>query len=357
MTVSGGEHAGQALRAEHDLLDLVGIQDEEHRDRLRLCPRRPATCTRLRPPIEAPRGPPAGCRSPARRTRAPQGSRRLRCPLRPRQSVRRSQALTSSRPMVGAPEIMEGASRSVKPGATYAALGVRPVINAAATLTRLGGSRMPPVVLDAMRAGGESFVDLTELQRSVGDRIAALTGNEACYVSSGAAAGMAIAVAACITGGNPERVVRLPERDGQPPEVIVFRAQRNGYDQAVRLAGVRLVEIGSDPDELASSLSSRTVCVLYFAGAHFAAGALPLDRGRCAVARSAGAGPGRCSRADSAGEQPVALHARARRRPGDLLRWQGLARTAVQRPGARRTRTGRGMHSRMARPITAWDVQ
>ena len=171
---------------------------------------------------------------------------------------------------------MEGASGSVKPGATYAALGVRPVINAAATLTRLGGSRMPPVVLDAMRAGGESFVDLTELQRSVGDRIALLTGNEACYVSSGAAAGMAIAVAACITGGNPERVVRLPERDGQPPEVIVFRAQRNGYDQAVRLTGVRLIEIGSDPDELASSLSSRTVCVLHFAGAHFAAGALPL---------------------------------------------------------------------------------
>src|SRR4030081_3170512 len=65
-------------------------------------------------------------------------------------------------------------------------LGVRPVINAAATLTRLGGSRMPPPVLDAMRAGAESFVDLVELQRRVGGRIAELTRNEACYVSSGA---------------------------------------------------------------------------------------------------------------------------------------------------------------------------
>ena len=66
----------------------------------------------------------------------------------------------------------------------YADLGVRPVINAAATLTRLGGSRMPPPVLDAMRAASESFVDVPELQRRVGARIAELTGNEACYVSS-----------------------------------------------------------------------------------------------------------------------------------------------------------------------------
>jgi hypothetical protein len=35
---------------------------------------------------------------------------------------------------------------------TYEAIGVRRVINANAALTRLGGSLMPPPVLDAMRA-------------------------------------------------------------------------------------------------------------------------------------------------------------------------------------------------------------
>ena len=70
----------------------------------------------------------------------------------------------------------------------YADLGVRPVVNAAATLTRLGGSRMPGPVLDAMRSGADAFVDLLELQDRVGKRIAELTRNEACYVSSGAAA-------------------------------------------------------------------------------------------------------------------------------------------------------------------------
>jgi uncharacterized pyridoxal phosphate-dependent enzyme len=159
---------------------------------------------------------------------------------------------------------------------TYAALGVRPVINAAATLTRLGGSRMPPPVLDAMRAGAGSFVDLVDVQRKVGSRIAELTGNEACYVSSGAAAGVAIAVAACINGGDVERVKQLPDLHAVAPEVLVFRSQRNGYDQAARLSGARMIEVGPTADELARALSARTVCVLYFAGAHFASGALPL---------------------------------------------------------------------------------
>jgi uncharacterized pyridoxal phosphate-dependent enzyme len=165
--------------------------------------------------------------------------------------------------------------------ARYEALGVRPVINAAATLTRLGGSRMPPEVVEAMVAGAACFVDLLELQRRVGERIAALTGNEACYVSSGAAAGMAIAVAACIAGTDPARIARLPEVDGPPPEVIVHRAQRNGYDHGARQTGARLVEIGmahtTQPWELEAAISPRTACVLYFAGAHYAGAARPLS--------------------------------------------------------------------------------
>jgi L-seryl-tRNA(Ser) seleniumtransferase len=158
----------------------------------------------------------------------------------------------------------------------YADLGVRPVINAAATLTRLGGSRMPEPVLDAMRAGAGAFVDLPELQRRVGGRIAELTRNEACYVSSGAAAGMAITIAGCIAGCDPSVIRRLPHITPQP-EVIVYAAQRNGYDQAAFQTGARVVEIGDRHEDLETAISSQTVCVLYFAGAHYARGALPLE--------------------------------------------------------------------------------
>ena len=159
---------------------------------------------------------------------------------------------------------------------TYADLGVRPVINASATLTRLGGSRMPPPVLEAMRTAADSFVDLTELQRRVGERIAELTRNEACYVSSGAAAGMAVAIAGLIAGNDIEAIHSLPQVSGAAPEVVVFRSQRNGYDQAARQTGARLVEV-EHPDVFELALSQDTLCVLFFAGAHYADGALPLE--------------------------------------------------------------------------------
>lgn len=162
----------------------------------------------------------------------------------------------------------------------YDDLGVRRVVNASATLTRLGGSLMPPSVVAAMGRAATSFVDLTELQRKVGERIAALTNNEACYLSSGAAGGIALAVAACMTGTNPAAIAQLPDTTGLKNEVIIHRCQRNGYDHAARQTGARIVEIGmarsTQPWELEAALSERTACVLYFAGAHFAEGALPL---------------------------------------------------------------------------------
>lgn len=162
---------------------------------------------------------------------------------------------------------------------TYDDLGVRRVINAAATLTRLGGSLMPPPVVQAMVAGAGSFIDLHELQAKVGERIAVLTKNEAAYVSSGAAGGITLSVAACIAGTDPERMAAFPHLEGiTRREVIIYRAQRNGYDYAARMTGATLVEIGERPEELEAAISERTACVLWFAGAHFAEAALPIER-------------------------------------------------------------------------------
>ena len=158
----------------------------------------------------------------------------------------------------------------------YADLGMRRVINAAATLTRLGGSIMPPPVLEAMMQASRSFIELPELQRRVGERLAKVTKNEAAYVCSGAAAGLTLTTAACITGTDPEKIARLPGAlDGLKNEVVVHRSQRNGYDFAVRQAGVRLVEIGPTVEELNAAIGERTAAVAYFAG-RLAEGSLPL---------------------------------------------------------------------------------
>ncbi len=163
----------------------------------------------------------------------------------------------------------------------YAHLGVRPVINAYATLTRLGGSLMPPEVLSAMAEAARCFVDLDELQARVGERIAALTHNEAAYVTSGAAAGLVLATAACITGTDPAAVRQLPDLSGLKDEVIVHKSHRNGYDHAIRQVGVRLVEIGfadrTERWELERAITPRTAAIVYFQAAFTGRGDLPLE--------------------------------------------------------------------------------
>jgi uncharacterized pyridoxal phosphate-dependent enzyme len=158
----------------------------------------------------------------------------------------------------------------------YASLGLRPVINASATLTKLGGSRMPPDVLAAMTAAAESFVDLPALQEAVGGRIAELTNNEAAFVSSGAAAGIMLSVATCIAGANPANRLVFPQLDGFPKkEVIVQKVQRNGYDYAITQTGATMVEIGNAAADLEAALSERTACIVWFAGL-LATNALPI---------------------------------------------------------------------------------
>src|SRR5258705_11327730 len=103
----------------------------------------------------------------------------------------------------------------------YQSLGVRPIINAYATLTRLGGSIMPPEVLQAMNEVAACFVDLNELQRRVGERLAELTRNEAAYVSAGAAAGLVLAAAACMAGSDPELFEKLPNGPVFKNEIIL----------------------------------------------------------------------------------------------------------------------------------------
>jgi L-seryl-tRNA(Ser) seleniumtransferase len=163
----------------------------------------------------------------------------------------------------------------------YERLGMRRVINADATLTRLGGSLMPSYVLDAMREAAGSFVDMYELQQVVGKRLAALTRNEAAYVSTGAAAGLVLATLAAMTGGDLPTIARLIETGEAPKdEVIIHRGHRIPYDPAIRLAGARIVEVGNRlqtfPWELEAAITPRTAMVFYAAGVHLASGALPL---------------------------------------------------------------------------------
>lgn len=126
----------------------------------------------------------------------------------------------------------------------YARLGVRRRVNAAGTLTRLGGSLMAPEVLDAMRDAARSSVDIGELQTAASRIIATATGAEAGLVTSGASAALTLAAAACLAGYDIARMARLPDTRDMPNEIVMPRTHRNAYDHALRAAGAVIVDIG-----------------------------------------------------------------------------------------------------------------
>lgn len=150
----------------------------------------------------------------------------------------------------------------------YDKLGIKKLINAEGTLTSLGGSVMDPAVMDAMTEASRYFVDLNELLEKSGEYVANLLGVEAAYITSGAAAGLTLSTAACITGTDPAKIRQLPDLQGLKNEVLIQKSHRNGYDHAVRQAGVTLVEFGmikeTYPWELRAAISERAAAVVHF---------------------------------------------------------------------------------------------
>jgi L-seryl-tRNA(Ser) seleniumtransferase len=148
------------------------------------------------------------------------------------------------------------------------------VISAAGFVTSLGGGTLPESVRTAMTAAAASTWRPDDLQAWASEVIASATGAEAGWVTSGAAAAMTLAAAACIAGKRQAAIDRLPDTASLPAEIIVQRGHRNAYDRAFRTAGARIVEVGypyiegvglTYEWELEAAFSERTVAVGHLA--------------------------------------------------------------------------------------------
>ena len=193
-----------------------------------------------------------------------------------RELIRRGGALGS---VLAFPGALKAATQSApasaaapSPGAlklgpdVYQSIGVRPLINARGTFTIISGSTMLPEVRAAMDAAAQKYVHLDELTEAVGARLAALTGAEWGMVSNGCSAGLTLASAACVAGGNPDLHVRLPNLAGFPKdEAIIPTHSRNVYDAALRSVGLRVVEV-STMAEFEAALGPRVAMIYILAG-------------------------------------------------------------------------------------------
>ncbi|MEX2301442.1 MAG: aminotransferase class V-fold PLP-dependent enzyme [Bryobacterales bacterium] len=175
-----------------------------------------------------------------------------------------SHAIAASGPLRAGPQV-------------YQSIGVEPVINCRGTFTIIGASVELPEVRAAMDAAAQHYVQLDELADADGRRLAELTGAEWGMVSAGCAAGLKHVTAACVAGGNPEKLLRIPDLTGlDKTEVVIPRSSRSVYDHAIRNIGVKVIMVDTF-EELERALSPRTAMIYLSAGGASTSGPLSLE--------------------------------------------------------------------------------
>ena len=147
------------------------------------------------------------------------------------------------------------------------------------TTTRYGGSRMRPETIEAMREAAQVHGEHRRAERGRRRAAAAHAWPLPPQLRRGFHAGLVLQAAACMTGDDPAGRSRgCPDASGPRNEPVSQRAHRCLYDQAYRVPGGVLVEIGL---------------------------------GRRTAARRAGGGPGRAHRrGDLHYVSPFTSHAR-----------------------------------------------
>ncbi len=149
----------------------------------------------------------------------------------------------------------------------YQELGVKPFINAAGAYSALGGARMRPQVIDAMRYATTRKVKMRELHDAVGKRIAELVGSDSAMVTSGATAAMVLGTAACMTLGDEDKMRQLPDTAGIRNEIIIQKRHRYTYDRALTVAGGHFIEVESAED-VRRVVNDRTAMMFFLKPTH-----------------------------------------------------------------------------------------
>ncbi|GMA48944.1 selenocysteine synthase [Alicyclobacillus contaminans] len=154
--------------------------------------------------------------------------------------------------------------------------GLKEIINASGKMTALGASAITHTVAEAMGQAASSFVKIDDLFVAAGKPIAEATGAEDGCPTTGAAAGIAISVAAVIAGTNLSLIERIPDTEGLKNQIIIQKGQSVNFGAPIRqmiaIGGGRVVEVGQanlvEPSHIEDAITENTAALIYIKSHH-----------------------------------------------------------------------------------------
>ena len=149
-------------------------------------------------------------------------------------------------------------------------LGIKPIINGCGTLTRLGGNRVDPSIIDAMKEVANHFIDMNEFLVKSGEYVARLLNVPGALIVNGAGAGIVLAIAATITEGDIQKMIKLPFTEGFKNEIIIQHPHtiNNPYVYFAMIPGGKLRIVGSltkvTKEDIVNAINDKTAAILHF---------------------------------------------------------------------------------------------
>lgn len=158
----------------------------------------------------------------------------------------------------------------------HAKYGLKRVVNASGRMSILGVSAPTDTVMEAMKQGGQQYVEMADLVDKAGEHIARVLGAEGAVAVNSASSGIALAVAALVTRGQERLSLRLHQEPIAVNEIVLFKGHNVQYgapvETMVALGGGRIVEAGYANEGRASHLeeaiSERTAAILFVKSHH-----------------------------------------------------------------------------------------
>ncbi|MNO20851.1 L-seryl-tRNA(Sec) selenium transferase [compost metagenome] len=154
--------------------------------------------------------------------------------------------------------------------------GLKRVINASGRMSILGVSAPSDTVMEAMKRGGQSYVEIADLVDKAGDHVAKHVGSEAAVIVNSASSGIALSVAAIVTQGDRRKSLRLHQDEIARNEILILKGHNVQYgapvETMVYLGGGKLVEVGyaneGRAEHFEDAIGEKTAAILYVKSHH-----------------------------------------------------------------------------------------